>query len=48
MKRGTVIKDNNGRLITEIKEVLRIMGGKLQGTAERKKSSKLPLAPELG
>ena len=40
VKRGAVIKDNNGRLITESKEVF--MGGKLQGAAERKRSSKLP------
>ena len=48
VKRVAVIKDNNGRLITESKEVLRINGGKLQGAAERKRSSKLPRAPELG
>ena len=47
VKIGAVIKDNNGGLITESKEVLR-MGGKLQGTAERKRSSNLPRAPELG
>ena len=48
LKRGAVIKDNNGRLITESKEVLMIMGGKLQGAAEWRRSSKLPRSPELG
>ena len=46
MKRGVVIKDNNVMLITESKEVF--LGNKLQGAAERKRSSKLPRAPELG
>ena len=45
VKRGAVVKDNNVRLITESVED---MGGKLQGAAERKWSSKLPRAPELG
>ena len=44
-KRGAVIKDKNGRLIAESKEVFEDMGGKLQGAAERKRSSKLPRAP---
>ena len=48
IKRGAVIKDNNGRFITESQEVLRIMGGKLQGAAERKRCSKWPRGPELG
>ena len=46
--RFAVIKDNNGRLITESKGVFGDMGGKHQGAAERKRSSKLPRAPELG
>ena len=46
VKRGAVIKDNNGRLITESKEALR-MCGKLQGATERRRSSRLPRAPEL-
>ena len=41
VKRGAVIKDNNGRLITESRKVLRI-------SSERKRSSKLSRAPELG
>ena len=48
VNRGAVIKDNNGRLITESKEVLRIWAATLQGAAERKRSSKLPRAPALG
>ena len=48
VKRGAVIKDNNGRLITESKGSVEDMGGKLQGAAERKRNSKLPRAPELG
>ena len=49
VKRGAVIKDNNGRLITESKEgSVEDTGGKLQGAAEWKWSSKLPRAPELG
>ena len=48
VKRSAVIKDYNGRLITESKEVVRIMGGMLQGATERKRSSKLPRAAELG
>ena len=47
VKRGAVIKDNNGRLNTESKEVLRIWAA-VQGAAERKRSSKLPRAHELG
>ena len=47
---GAVSKDNYGRLITESKEVLRIWvaAGILQGATERKRSSKLPRASELG
>ena len=47
VKRGTVIKDNNGRLITENKEVLSIWARYFKA-AERKRSSKLPRAPEHG
>ena len=50
LKRGrppTVIEDNNGRLITDIKEALRIWARYFKA-AERKRSSKLPRAPELG
>ena len=49
VKRGrppTVIEDNNGRLITESKEVLSIWA-RYFTAAERKRSSKLPRAPEL-
>ena len=45
VERGAVIKDNNGRLITESKEVLRIWA---EGAIVRNRSSKLPRAPELG
>ena len=48
MKSGAVIYDNNGRLITESKELLRIMGSKLQRAAVRRRSSKLTRDPELG
>ena len=44
VKRSAVIKDNNGRLITESVED---MGGKRQGAAERRRSSRLHRAPEL-
>ena len=44
VKRSAVIKDNNGMLITESVED---MGGKRQGAAERRRSSKLHRAPEL-
>ena len=47
VKRGTMINDNNGRVITESKEVLRIWARCFKA-AERKRSSKLPRAPELG
>ena len=47
--RGAVIKDNNRRLITEIKAVLRIWAGYykelLNGTGA---AIKLPRSPELG
>ena len=39
VKRGAVIKGNNGRLITRSVED---MGVKLQGAAERERSCKLP------
>ena len=48
VKRGAVIKENNERLITESKEVLRIWAANFKEDAERKRSSKLPRAPELG
>ena len=48
VKRSAVIKDYNGRLITESKEVLRIMGGILQEATERRRSSMLPRATERG
>ena len=48
VKRSALIKDNNERLITESKGVLRIMGSMLQGATGRKRSSKLPRTPELG
>ena len=51
VKSGAVIYDNNGRIITESKELLRIwpiMGGKLQRAAVRRRSSKLTRDPELG
>ena len=47
LKRGTMFKDNNGRLITESKEVLGVWARYFKA-AERKRSSKLPRAPELG
>ena len=47
VKRGAVIKDNNGRFITESQEVLR-MWAAIYTTTERRRSSKLPRAPELG
>ena len=48
MKRGAVIKDTNGRLITESKEVLRIWAENFKELLNRKWSSKLPRAPEVG
>ena len=42
MKRGAVIKDNNGRLITECKEVLRIWVAYFKELLNGKGSSKLP------
>ena len=48
VKRGAVIKDNNGRLFTESKEVLRIWAANFKEQLNGKRSSKLPRAPELG
>ena len=49
VKRGAVIKDNNGKLITESKEVLRIWAANFKELLNGKgMSSKLPRAPELG
>ena len=45
VKRGAVVKDNNGRLAQGRVEE---MCCKRQGAAERRRSSKLPRAPELG
>ena len=48
MKRGAVMKDNNGRLIAESKEVLRIWAANFTELLNGKWSIKLPRAPELG
>ena len=48
LKRGAVIKDNNWRLITESKEVLRICAAYFKELLNGKGVSRLPRAPELG
>ena len=53
VKRGAVIKDNNGMLITDSKELLGIWAAYYKdllnaGLTERRRSSKLPRTPELG
>ena len=49
MKRGAVIKDNNWRIITERKEVLRIWAANFKELLNGKGAvSRLDRAPELG
>ena len=48
MKSSAVIYDNNGRLITESKDLLRIWAPNFKRAAVRRRSSKLNRDPDLG